>query len=716
MATLAKLVLNYSHTNTFTVGATIAFKLKGVTYTFQAVSSGSTPIAASGQYNSVFTLKEAIKAKVGTDYNVFHDGAWEIQVIANNYGSDYDFAPLNQTGTSGLNSFVITENQGTFYSASLAKTDPTNVGASDGTITTTVSGGGTPYSFSWYDGGPNTQNRSGLAAGHYKVQIRDANFVDILPFLEIDLTDPNFPPVAVVGTRTHVLCYGSSTGAISLAVSGGNGGPYTYAWADGPTTQNRAGLAAGNYSVTVTDSVGNAATQGFVINGSPEIVVEATITENDVTLAINGGTGVYTYLWSDGATNRDRTDLEPGIYQVVITDTNACTKEVSVNISRFQFYFSRNPVTLSLQALVPETKANLSFVCEIWIELAYKSEVFTKVVTFEQPADSNGSTVFDAQAVLDAYLNPFLPEGKETVVSRADSIFKRFYFRYTEKYGTPPALATFTQVDTNYLVLGGLSFEEYAAGTFFSSYLATQKPFFTWEPDGKEVFAEQPEYLHFLPNSFTLTSFKCVVKVLYSDGTDGVHVFHTQTGVLRFEVYCIPAGHDQLELTQYSFKTITGWQLWVADPDDTIISEVRTYALRTDYQAYRRYFLYLNSLGCYNTLATTGRAKRTLDPDSQQIERILPANYAISDGAITILSKVGKPALQLSTGYGLSREHLLALQDFLISESVVLVENGRYLPGPVKDKTQAVLQEGDTLDYLDFEFELPKMYHYTPRL
>src|SRR5262249_22638103 len=145
---------------------------------------------------------------------------------------------------------------------------------SDGSIDVTVTGGTTPYSFKWGDG-PTTADRSGLGAGSYSVTVTDANGCTATTGATIT------QPTQLVASQTHVdvACNGNATGSIDVTVTGGTT-PYSFKWADGPTSEDRTGLTAGGYSVTVTDAHGCTATTGATI-GQPD-VLSASQTHVDV--------------------------------------------------------------------------------------------------------------------------------------------------------------------------------------------------------------------------------------------------------------------------------------------------------------------------------------------------------------------------------------------------------------------------------------------------
>ncbi|WP_460504208.1 hypothetical protein, partial [Hymenobacter agri] len=253
----------------------------------------------------------------------------------------------------------------------------------------------------------------------------------------------------------------------------------------------------------------------------------------------------YAYLWNDGPTTAERLALSAGTYTAVVTDARGATRSVSVTIDPYRYYWSKNPVTLALDAgaayrLDPTTKPNLSFLCEVWVEEVYLSNTFVCLGgTQEQPADAAGRTVFDAQALLDGYLQEHLPTLNQAGPSRADSLFRRFYFRYAEKFGTPPVAAPLSSQVRHYVVLGGLDFYEAPAAGLdrWRAYQARVKPFLTWEPNDKAVLVSQPEYLYFMVDSFSLASFQLRARVHYADGEVAERLVATVPDVRRFEVY-----------------------------------------------------------------------------------------------------------------------------------------------------------------------------------
>jgi hypothetical protein len=389
----------------------------------------------------------------------------------------------------------------------------------------------------------------------------------------------------------------------------------------------------------------------------------------------------------------------------------------------YRFYWSKNPVTLALDAGAayrqdPTTKPNLSFVCEVWVEEAYLSNTFTQVgPQQEQPADRTGRTVFDAQALLDNYLREHLPDLNQAAPSRADALFRRFYFRYAEKFGAVPVAAALSNQAQHYVVLGGLDFYAAAADTWFTSYQAGAQPFLTWEPTDKKVLATQPEYLYFMADSFALASFAVQVQVRYADGSTGRLRGATVAGVRRYEVYCLPVGYRALGLgPNPDGAEVASWEVWVSDGAGAPQTEHRRYVLETHYVAKPRYFLYTNSLGGVGTLACVGDAKTALDVKAEEADRPQGVGYDPLLGDTFTFDRSGVATLSVSSG-PLNRADLVALQDLLLARRVTLQSDDVYWAGRVKAKAFALLDEtpADATN-LEFDFVLPRQRQFTPRL
>ncbi len=198
-------------------------------------------------------------------------------------------------------------------------------GESNGAIALSVEGGTPPYAYYWNNGAV-TQQLENLSSGAYSVTIADNLGCSIQNTTAISSLNG---PTAVALT-SNIRCPGDSTGIIELTVSAGNP-PFSFHWSDGNINQSRSNLPSGIYSVTILDANNCAAVIAENIDQPSQIELHSTFTpetcnQNNgaVVLQVEGGTMPYSFLWSNGQTNQNSSELTPGDYAVTMTDANGC--------------------------------------------------------------------------------------------------------------------------------------------------------------------------------------------------------------------------------------------------------------------------------------------------------------------------------------------------------------------------------------------------------
>ncbi len=231
------------------------------------------------------------------------------------------------------------------YSVLLAvnidKSDLTCYQSEDGSISPSVSGGSSSYSYLWI--GPeqfvsSEANLTGLSAGTYTLTINDDGGMEIVT--EVLISEP-LELRSMNETVTNVNCNGDFDGGVSLNMTGGTGS-YMFQWSDGSTEAIRVDLSAGDYNILVTDENGCEFNSSYVIT-EPEVITltDVLITEEtdgqadgSISIEVSGGTGELMYLWSNGATTATIDNLSSGEYAVVVTDANGCTySEEGIEVS-----------------------------------------------------------------------------------------------------------------------------------------------------------------------------------------------------------------------------------------------------------------------------------------------------------------------------------------------------------------------------------------------
>jgi hypothetical protein len=211
-------------------------------------------------------------------------------------------------------------------------------GGNNGSASSIVSGGATPYTYSWSGGGSNS-TVSGLTAGTYTLTLHDNNGCSATASATI--TQPAIF-TASANITANVMCNGENGGSASSTIIGGIT-PYTYSWSGGGTLSNISGLTAGTYTLIVHDNSGCSTTATTTIT-QPNVLSVTPNAGNNISChggnngsassIVNGGTTPYTYSWSGGGTLSNVSGLTAGTYTLSVTDKNSCTGSATVTITQ----------------------------------------------------------------------------------------------------------------------------------------------------------------------------------------------------------------------------------------------------------------------------------------------------------------------------------------------------------------------------------------------
>jgi gliding motility-associated-like protein len=273
---------------------------------------------------------------------------------------------------AGTYSVTVTDGAGCTANASVTLTNPaalvlvcaqqnpvSTIGGSNGSATVQISGGTAAYTVAWSGAASGSQNQAtagtatitGLIAGTYNIMVTDAN--GCTQTCSFTITQP-VCNLTLSATGTNPLCNGASNGSISLTVNGAIGTP-TFDWSanalDG--VQNPTGLAAGTYSVTVTDAAGCQANTSATLTAPAALVFTASGAgatcvgpqSGSITIeSIQGGTEPYE-AWVNGAFVADVDALpftlpgySEGNYNIAVRDANQCEVRTMVNVPQPQVY------------------------------------------------------------------------------------------------------------------------------------------------------------------------------------------------------------------------------------------------------------------------------------------------------------------------------------------------------------------------------------------
>ncbi|MBK7387909.1 MAG: SprB repeat-containing protein [Bacteroidetes bacterium] len=187
-----------------------------------------------------------------------------------------------------------------------------------------------------WSNGAITQDVTNLAAGTYTVTITDLTLCTATQSFVI--TEPDLLELAI--TQQEATC-AAANGELNTTFTGGSG-PVSYLWSDGSTNATLSNLLAGNYTCTITDSLGCADVETIQLNAidPPQIIIDSVQnvlcnggSTGAIFISVQDGASPFTYLWSNGAIVDDINTLTAGTYTVTVTDADLCTASLPVTVT-----------------------------------------------------------------------------------------------------------------------------------------------------------------------------------------------------------------------------------------------------------------------------------------------------------------------------------------------------------------------------------------------
>jgi len=211
-----------------------------------------------------------------------------------------------------------------------------------GTATATVTGGSPPYSIVWSTSPPTYGTSiSGVPPGTYTVTVTEASCLlqALIDTITIGTSGGAFFSTPLITTG----CPGAvNAGAITVTPSGGIS-PYSYSWSTGPgdITNTITGLAAGTYTLTITDSAGCTNTYSALVVDTATGVNfsfsgEINCNGDTTTLSVNlsGGSPPYGVNWTTPvATGVNLNGITAGNFGGNITDASGCVQPFTYTLT-----------------------------------------------------------------------------------------------------------------------------------------------------------------------------------------------------------------------------------------------------------------------------------------------------------------------------------------------------------------------------------------------
>jgi hypothetical protein len=300
------------------------------------------------------------------------------------------------------------------------------------------------------------------------------------------------------------------------------------------------------------------------------------------------------------------------------------------------------------------------------------------------------------------------PEGASKLIDHPESVVK-YYIRHAEMYGSPPVVKALVTEDSLYAICGGIDWVRLSRynlqSTSWYDRFCYNHMFLSWQPLTKVVDVDQVEKLYFLNKSETAITLKLKAKLYWGAVTLGWQ----EVGSLDCNgvgiVECL-VGHDNL--SDPDPDSLTKYEIRVEDSAGLVLSETRTFTIDHNVYPYKKYLIFQNSLGGWDTVRFLG--KTSIEGEYARLISSTINDYSFTNQEGSIVQ--GRPLeslkMILNTGW-ISQNNKDYLRELLVSQQVYEISGSMILPVVVTSSNVFMSKDDETL----YNMEIEVLYAFT---
>lgn len=325
------------------------------------------------------------------------------------------------------------------------------------------------------------------------------------------------------------------------------------------------------------------------------------------------------------------------------------------------------------------------------------------IVSAALAPDLNGIASWDFSKPLSSFV---LDNGVDmpslyNVINETGKVVRSFFVQATELYGEPQTARMSMRSEKFIVIYGGLA--KNLIGTSLIDFLTKgDKINFLTTSYLKTVTPDQPQWVSWLNISDEVPNVKVIVELEYLDGTINIIEPYLYDQVKKYEKIIVPVGLDQLGANAiYPELAIVSYSIYLKSQNNQLSTSIK-YNVDHRHHPYKRFFLFQNSMGSFETFFTYGKKSNSLEVEKDSARLIQVKDFVLQNGENIDFNITINEKEKINTGFK-NKLEILAMRDFYLSKEKLTYTNGKWWPINLISSSLEEFQDGNGLYAQTFE-------------